>query len=249
MATSPSITPLGPVQEENELDTDGGGTTRVIDTIRRPFFATRRRRTNPNPAPKEPDTLDPRQKTPPRTWLHRVAARFTISRGTRHTLKATLGGEKRASREGTEETSRPPGFRRKPIPSFAPPPPPPLSPLSPPPPPDACDARDGSDDVPSLSTSASEDEAATHASTHRSSVSIHTPRSRGAHTPDATKDQVWDFGEGEVCSGQSQHEPDTVSPPFVGDYDHGSVDSTYQVPGERPISHLCTIDLRLTHPT
>ena len=230
MATPPSITPLGPVQEENELDTDGGGTTRVIDTIRRPFFATRRRRN-----PKELDTPDPthrRQKTPPRNWLHRVAARFTISRGTRHTLKATLGGEKRASREGTEETSRPPGFRRKPIPSFAPPP------VSPPLPPDACDARDGSDDVPSLSTSASEDEAATHASTHRSSSSIHTPRSRDAHMPDATKDQVWDFGEGEVCSGQSQHEPDTVSPPFVGDYDHDSIDSTYQMPGEPPISHF-----------
>ena len=230
----------------------------MLDTIRRPFLASRRRRNNP--APKELDAPAPdailvqrRQKTPPRTWLHRVAARFTISRGTRHTLTAALGGEKRAAREGTEETSRPPGFRRKPIPSFAPPPPTPSPP--PPPPPDVGDAgdvrdvRDGSDDVPSLSTSASEDEAATHASTHRSSTSIHTPRSSDAHTPEATKDQIWDFGEGELCSGQSQHEPDTVSPPVVGDHDHESVDSTYRVPGERPISHFCTIASRLTLPT
>ena len=229
MATPSTVTPLGPVQEELEADAERA--TRIIDTIRRPFVGSRRW---DNATPKKVDKPNPmkrKQKTPSRTWLHRVAAKFTISRGARHTLKSNTG-EKGDWREGTEKTSRRTGFKRKPIPSFAPSP-------------DAGDGRDKNDDVPSSSQSAySSDEASTRqTSTHRSSTSIRTPRSIEAHSADsadATTDQVWDFGEGELYSGQSEDEPNTVSLSSVGITILITKNSTYQVPEELQVGHLCT---------
>lgn len=199
MATPSTVTPLAPVQEE--LEADAEGVMGIIDTIRRPFMGSYRRG---NATPKEvdkpnPGSMERKQKTPSRTWLHRVAAKFTISRGTRHTLKPNAGER----REGTENTSRRTGFKRKPIPSFAPSP-------------NSEDGRDTNDGAPSLSQSATSDETSTHTSTHRSSTSIRTPSSIEGHSTDATKDQVWDFGEGDLYSGQSEGESSTVSPLSIG---------------------------------
>jgi len=201
-------TPLGPVQDEHEADAEGA--TGIIDTIRRPFVG--RRRGN-NATPREVDernSMERRQKTPPRTWLHRVAAKLTISRGTKRTIKSNTG-EKGSRREGTEKTGRRTGFKRKPIPSFAPPP-------------DDGGDQDKNGDIASLSQSSSSHEADTHTSTHRSSTSIRTPRTTEDHSAGTTEDQVWDFDEGgEYYSGQSKSESNTVSPPVRWGYD---LDST-----------------------
>lgn len=197
--------PLQPVQEE--LEADAGGSTRIIDTIRRPFLGTRRGRNPTRKEAHERNSMERRQKTPPRTWLQRVAARLTISRGNNGTIKSNTG----ETGEGTEETSRRAGFKRKPIPSFAPR-------L------DDRDAQDKNDDIPSLSQRSSSHEGSTQASTQRSSASIRTPRSTEDHSADATNDHVWDFDEEvENFCGESKGESDTVSPLFYWEYDPDSM--------------------------
>lgn len=205
-APSPSTTtPLGSVQEE--LEADAEGSTRIIDTIRRPFLGTRR---GGNATPKEVcqrNSMERKQKTPARTWLHKVAAKLTISRGNKGTIKSNTG-EKGAQREGNGETSRRSGFKRKPIPSFAPPP-------------NDRDSQDKHGDISSLSQRSSSHEGGTQASTHRSSTSIQTPRGTEGHSTDATKDQGWDFDEGaENHFGQNNDEPNKVSPSSTGNTIH-----------------------------
>ena len=177
---------LGPVQEELEVDREGS--RRFIDTIRRPFVGSLRWG---NPTLKEGgerNSMERKQKTPSRTWLHRLAAKLTISRGTRGTIKSNAGEKGREA----EKTSGRTGFQRKPIPSFAPPA-------------NDGDGQDKSDGVPSLSQSSSSHDAGTHGSTQRSSTSIRTPSSVEDCSADATTDQVWDFGEvGDNHSGQTK---------------------------------------------
>jgi len=195
--STPSTTPLGSVQEE--LEANAEGSTRFIDTIRWPFLGTRR---GGNATPKEDrgrNSMERKQKTPPRTWLHRVAAKLTISRGNKGTIKSNIG-EKGARREGNEETSRRAGFKRKPIPSFAPPP-------------NEKDGQDKREDTTSLSQRSSPHEGGTQASTHRSSTSIQTPRDTENHSADETNDQVWDFDEERGnCFRQSKD----GEPPVIG---------------------------------
>jgi hypothetical protein len=192
---SPSTTPLGPVQEELEANEEGP--TSIFDTIRRPFLGTRRGGTATPKEVRERNSMERKQKTPPRTWLHRVAAKLTISRGNKGTIKSIIG-EKGARREGTEETSRRAGFKRKPIPSFASPP----------------NGQDKHDDTTSLGQSSSSHEGGTQASTHRSSTLIQTPRSTEEHSAVAIHDQVWDFDEeGGNSFGQSK---DCESPVLSG---------------------------------
>jgi hypothetical protein len=151
-------------------------------------------------------SLERKQKTPPRSWLHRVAAKLTISRGTKGTIKSRTGDK-------TETTIKQSGLKRKPIPSFAPPV-------------HDEDSQDRSDDTPSLSQSSGSHEADTHGSTHRSSTSIRTPRSIEDHSDDATKDQAWDFGEDEDnYPAQSKGESNIVSPPLRScrEYDLNSI--------------------------
>jgi hypothetical protein len=191
MASPSTTTPLEPVQEDREADAEG--TTSIIETIRRPFIGGRRAG---NATLKEEvrrrNSMERKQKTPPRTWLHRVAAKLTISRGTKCAIKSSAGDEG-VRKEGTDKPTRRSGFKRKPIPSFAPPE-------------NDEGCQDKNDDTPSLSRySSSSHEAGTHASTHRSSTSIRTPRSTEDHNTDATSDQIWDFGEdGDSCSGQAK---------------------------------------------
>jgi len=199
MAAPSTTTPLGSVEEE--LEADAEGPTSIIYTIRRPFLGTRRGGNATRKEVRERNSVERKQKTPPRTWLHRVAAKLTISRGTKITIKS-ITGEKGARREGAGETSRRAGFKRKPIPSFVPPP-------------NGEDGQDKKDDIHSLSYCSGSHEGGTRASTHRSSTSIQTPRSAGDHSADATKDQAWDFDEEvENFTGQGKGESNMVSPPF-----------------------------------
>jgi hypothetical protein len=208
MAAPSTTTPLGSLQEEPEADAEG--LTSIFYTIRRPFLGTRRGGNATRKEVRERNSMERKQRTPPRTWLHRVAAKLTISRGTKGTIKSNTG-DKAAHREGTEETSRRAGFKRKPIPSFASPPNPE-------------DGQNKNDDILSSSQSSSSHEGGTHASTHRSSTSIRTPTSTEEHSTDATKDQVWDFDdEVENYPGQSMDESNTVSPPLFWEYNIDSI--------------------------
>ena len=197
--------PLQSMQEE--LDADTEGSTSIIDTIRRPFLGTRRGRNATQKEAHERNSMERRQKTPPRTWLQRVATRLTISRGNKGTIKSNTGEKG----EGTEETSRRAGFKRKPIPSFAP----------------RLNDRnneDKDDDIPSLSQYSSSHEGGTQTSTQRPSASIRTPRSTEDHSAGATNDQVWDFDEEvEISCGESKGESNTVSHLFYWEYDPDSM--------------------------
>ncbi len=206
-ARFPSTTkPLQSVQEELEADTEGSSS--IIDTIRRPFLGTRRGRNATQKEAHERNSMERRQKTPPRTWLQKVAARLTISRGNKGAIKSNTGEKG----EGTEETSKRDGFKRKPIPSFAPP-------L------DDRDGQDKNDDIHSLSQRSSSHEGGTLASTQRSSTSIRTPRSTEDHSDGARNDQVWDFDEEvEIFCGESKGESNTVSPLFYWEYDPDSME-------------------------
>ena len=195
---------LQSVQEELEADTERS--TSIIDTIRRPFLGTSRGGNATQKGVYERNSMERRQKTPPRTWLYKMAAKLTISRGRKGTIKSNTR-EEGARREGTEETSKSAGFKRKPIPSFE-------TPMN-----DSDDqnkngGQDKNDDTHSLSQRSTSQEGGTQASTQRSSASIRTPRSTEDHTANATKDQAWDFDE-EVDSftGESKGESNRVSPP------------------------------------
>ena len=216
--------PLQSVQEEPEADPEGS--TSIIDTIRRPFMGTRRGGSATQKGDDERNLMERRQKTQARIWLHRVAAKLTISRGRKGTIKSNTG-EGGARREGTEETSKRTGFKRKPIPSFNTPP-------------NDSHSQDKNEDILSLSQRSSSHEEGTQASTQRSSASIRTPRSTEDHSADAAKDQGWDFDEeGEDFSRQSKGESNRVSlPRSIGSTILRAPELIYLGLVERQVGHL-----------